>query len=480
MFLSGFGDIPFKRGRPEGAAILRKGVFMRRLSVGLLTLMLAACLSPPLWAQAKDEPKKEESKEDLQDLKITLDALKQRLKDQDQRIKELESRPSTGGGKSADEIEREVITKVLAEMKTDADKRTAAIPTWLDNLKFAGDFRLRYEFNGFNWGKDEDSRKKDRNRARFRLRFGAVKTWLDDQLEVGFRLGSGQDNDPTSTNQTFTQDFSKKPVWIDLAYAKYTPKDLKGFSITGGKMIKPWIENEIFWDTDVNPEGFWAEYKVAKMGPVEPFVGAGYFIVNESADGEDSTMYIAQAGLKADITKDVKYTVAANYQEWTDYFASGALPRGNSSPLADIPGLRIFQVTNNLDFPVAGRPMSLFADYAHNCGSGDRADDYEGQDNAFAAGIKYGQNKKKGDWSLKYRYALVEANALPGDFVDSDFGFANRKGHVIGGEYNLLDNVTAGVNVFLTQPVFSPTTTSGSSAFEDMTVTVLADLVWRF
>ena len=85
----------------------------------------------------------------------------------------------------------------------------------------------------------------------------------------------------------------------------------------------------------------------------------------------------------------------------------------------------------------------------------------------------------KADWSVKYCYARVEADSLPGYFVDSDFGHANRKGHVIGGASNLLDSLTAGVSVFLTEPVFSPTTTSGSP-YEDLTVTVQADLVWKF
>jgi hypothetical protein len=455
---------------------------MRRwLAIGS-AMLLMACLAAPSLAQ---------SKEDQEDLKTTVEALKQRLKEQDRRMKEQDARlaeleeskrtastqPAT---QSTQAIQREAIKEVLAEMKADADKRTA-MPGWLDNLKFSGDFRLRYEYNGFNWGNEEDSEKKDRNRARFRLRVGATKTWLDDQLEVGFRLASGSDNDATSTNQTFTQDFSKKPVWIDLAYAKYTPKDLKGLSIIGGKMTRPWVDNDIFFDSDVNPEGFWAEYKAPKMGRLEPFVGAGYFVVNESADDEDATMFMGQAGVRAEITKDVKYTFAAKYQEWTDYYASGATPRGNDKPLSRVPGFRVINLSNNVDIAsVFGRPLNLFADFAHNCGEGDETADYQGEDNAFATGVKYGQNKKKGDWSLKYRYAFVQANALPGHFVDSDFGFANRKGHVLGAEYNLLDSLTVGVDVFLTQPIFSPTTTSGSSAFEDMSTTVMANLVWKF
>jgi hypothetical protein len=454
---------------------------MRRwLAVGSAVL-LAACLAAPLRAQPK---------EDQDDLKITVEALKQRVKEQDRRMKEQETRlaelsaasqPATASAKA---IQREAIKEVLAEMQKDVATRAANLPDWAQNLKFGGDFRLRYEYNGFNWGATANTEKKDRNRARFRLRFGATKTWLDDQLEVGFRLASGENNDATSTNQSLgvVGDFDKKNVWIDLAYAKYTPKDVKGFSIIGGKIAKPWIENDVFFDTDVNPEGFWAQYTAPKMGPIELFVGAGYFIVKESAADADSDLALYQAGVRAEITKDVKYTFAANYQDWDRYDVSGATARGNDSPLSRVPGFRVINLTNNLDIAsVFGRPLNMFADFAHNCGEADEASSkYDGQDNAFAAGVRYGQNKKKGDWSLKYRYGHVQANALPGHFVDSDFGFANRKGHVLGAEYNILDSLSVGVNVFLTQPIFSPTTTGGSSAFEDMTTTVLADLVWKF
>ncbi|MEI7837984.1 MAG: putative porin [Planctomycetota bacterium] len=458
---------------------------MRRWMAIGVAMYLTACLAGPLQAQPKD---------DQEDLKTTLEALKQRLKDQDQRIKEQDTRlaeleqsrkatstlDGTISGSAANEaaqreIIRQVVTQSLMESKP-------VQPAWMENLKLAGDFRLRYEFNGFNWGKTANTENIDRNRARFRLRFGLVKTWLDDQLEVGFRLASGSDNDANSTNQTFTQDFSKKPVWIDLAYAKYTPKDLKGLTVIGGKMVKPWAQNDIFWDTDVNPEGFWAEYKAPKMGCLEPFVGAGYFIVNESATLPDSAVGIYQAGVRAELCKDVKYTFAANFQEWTNYNQSGAAARGNDSPLTRVPGFRIVNLTNNVDIAsLWGRPLNVFADYAYNSGPADESSDrYEGQNSAFALGTKYGQNKKKGDWSVKYRYAHVEANALPGTFCDSDFGFANRKGHVIGAEYSILDSLSFGVNCFLTQPIFSPSTTSGSSKYEDLTTTLMFDLLWKF
>ena len=44
---------------------------------------------------------------------------------------------------------------------------------------------------------------------------------------------------------------------------------------------------------------------------------------------------------------------------------------------------------------------------------------------------------------------------------------------------NRIFGVTAGASLFLTEPVFSPTTNSGSSTSEDRTVTVQADLAWK-
>lgn len=458
---------------------MRKG-----MAIGA-AMLLAACFTGPLEAQSNDIPP---------DVRATLEAMSQRLKEQDRRLKEQEERlaeleqskkaattlggtiPGSPANEAAQrEIIRQVVTQALMESKPTQ-------PAWMENLKLAGDFRLRYELNHYNWGSKKNTENLDRNRARYRLRFGLVKTWLDDQLEVGFRLASGSDNDANSTNQTFTQDFSKKQVWIDLAYAKYSPKEIKGLSFIGGKMVKPWAENELFWDSDVNPEGFWAEYKAPKLGCLEPFVGAGYFIVNESATLHDSAVGIYQAGVRAELCKDVKYTFAANFQEWTNYDVSGASARGNDTPLTRVPGFRIVNLTNNVDIAnLGGRPLNVFADYAHNSGPGDDAGErYEGQNSAFATGVKYGQNKKKGDWSLKYRYAHVEANAMPGTFCDSDFGFANRKGHVIGAEYSILDNLSLGVNCYLTQPIFSPSTTSGSSKYEDLTTTLMVDLVWKF
>lgn len=428
-----------------------------------LALLVAAC---PL-ARAE--------KPTVEDLQKTIEKMGDMMKAQQDRIEQLE-------GKVNQDLRAEM-AKVAREIAADASNKPAG-PTWLENLKFCGDLRLRYQGDSFNWGASDGSEKKDRNRARFRLRFGVVKTWLDDQIEVGFRLATGENNDATSPHQTFTGDFSKKDVWIDLAYASYAPKAFKGFSITGGKMKNPWLMNEIFMDTNVNPEGFWAQYKFPPVGPLGFFAGAGYFVVQERAGTSDpihdTVMYGYQAGMDWKICKDVKYTVASYFQDYDHYDTSGASARGNDSPLTSVPGFAVLGLTNNFEFKAFDLPWQVFTDWARNCDERDTTAQYEDDHNAYAMGISVGQNKKKGDWSVKYIYAIVQADALPGPFVDATFGFANRRGHVLKGSYNILDNLTAGLNILFTEPIFSPTTTAGSTAFEDKTTTVQAELNWKF
>ncbi|MGA2264972.1 MAG: putative porin [Phycisphaerae bacterium] len=448
-------------------------VLVRNVVVGMLLL----CAVVPSWAVAA---------EDEGDLKTTIEAMKQRLRDQDRRIAELETHQATS------QPTTEQIKQVVREMKADT-KEGLGMPTWWDGVKLIGDFRLRYHGDYYDFRNANGTPKADRNRARFRLRVGLTKTWLDGQLETTFRLASGDSNDPTTTNQTLTGDYSKKIVWIDLAYAKYAPKAIKGLAIIGGKMITPWVTNDIFFDTDVNPEGFWAEYKAPKIADfVEPFVGSGFFILNENSTAGDATAGIFQGGVKMEAIKNIKYTVAGIYQDYARYDTTATgnsnvvFARGNDYPLNLIPRFRVAGVSNNLEFPVFNKPLVLIGDWAHNCGENDPMHQYSGQNNAYCAGLNYGVNKKKGDWSLKYRYAYIEADSMPGYFTDSDFGYANRKGHVFGGMYNIMDNLTIGPTLYFTQPIFAPTTTTATTVplngnpNEKLTTTLFVDLVWKF
>ena len=115
---------------------------------------------------------------------------------------------------------------------------------------FSGDFRLRDE--PFFGGPSDQSQV--RNRERFRLRFNA-NAKLNEDINGGFTLASGDINDPISTNQTTNQFYTRKPIAIDKAFINYNPHQFKALTLTGGKFAYPWYNTELTWDKDLNPEG---------------------------------------------------------------------------------------------------------------------------------------------------------------------------------------------------------------------------------
>lgn len=412
-----------------------------------------------------------------EDLGATVKILNARVTAQDQRIAELEARQT--GGLSPQEQRN--FLKLYKELQADAANHST-MPAWMENLTFFGDFRLRYQGEGFS-----GRRKEDRHRARFRLRFGIKKTWLDKQVEVGFRLASGEarvndgsnlGSSATSTNQTFDDDFSSKPIWIDRAYAKYKPNWLKGFTIIGGKFGTPMVHTDLVWDSDVNPEGFWAQYK-PKFGDISPFTNVGYFILDESSSDNDTILVTYQAGFDWVVAKPTRWIFAVTYYDFDHYDnettfrstkGSHELPSGHFAAER----FQMLNITNKVSWKAFGLPMAAYFDYILNCGDKDDGPhDFVNQNKGYALGFKVGKNKKKGDWSATYKYAYIEPNATPGGLNDADFGGSNRKGHVWGAKYNLTDFLTAGGKLFWTENV------TGSSENERDTL-VQADLAWKF
>ncbi len=393
------------------------------------------------------------------DLQAKVGRLEQLVDRQGQRIAELEAQQK---GELTPEEKRNFLA-LYKELQADAGNRVSM--GWLENFTIFGDLRLRYHLE-----KPDDSTS-DKHRGRFRLRVGAKKTWLEKQFEVGFRLASGSSDDPTSTNQTWTGNFSEKRVWIDLAYAKYQPKPIKGFMIVGGKMKNPFVHTNMIWDSDVNPEGVFAVYKYPGFGTFVPFAGFGFFQLVHNSNDPDAELHAYQAGFTWGLIKDVKWTSALSYYDFNNFdenFSSAANGNTESGGRLTAENFRVLNVTNKVGWKAFKLPMSIYVDYAHNSGN-----ELGGQSDAFAVGCKIGENKKKGDWSAKYKYAFIEANATPGRFNDSDFGHSNREGHQFGAVYSITDFLTASLNVFCTEPI------TGSD--EDNTMfLVLADLIWKF
>ncbi len=406
----------------------------RCLILPVLLMMFGAVVPVASTARAADKPE--------QDLGALIQALNERLETQEKKISTLESKLTDEALQAA---RHEEIAKIMSEMRADASRRDS-LPQWLDNLKFFGDFRLRFEHYSA-----DGAQVKDRNRYRFRLRFGFIKTWLDEQMEVGFRLASGGDDNGRSANQTMTGTFSKKQIWIERVYAKYSPNSIPGLTVIGGKMPNPLETTDLIWHDDINPEGAAVQYHRELCG-IDVFGNFAHFVLREARTGHDTILNVYQGGFRMPMPCGVNTTFAAAWYDFENYEDLGVTTSGWNR------NTKMINVLARARFKACGLPWQVYVDWVHNNQDNDETSDFENADDGYVVGAKVGRNKKKGDWSAGYAFKYIELNATPAQLNDDDFGVpsnvgTNVKGHVVRLQYNLTDFLIAGGNFFLVQPI---------------------------
>jgi len=319
------------------------------------------------------------------------------------------------------------------------------LPDWVKNTTLKGDFRLRYAYNHTN-----DSLN-DVQRGRIRLRFG-FETKINDKLTLGACLATGlaspNDNPYNATtgnltrdyarsaNQTFTGAFSKKPIDLDLAYAKYSPTSW--ISFVGGKMANPFWdpEGKFIWDDNIRPEGAALLFNKSLNSQLTTFLNATFFVLDQNSGDHDAPDLIAlQPGAVYNFSNDVSLKGAVSYYNWANvkgrnlpgssysmgsygntrnssgnvlHDFSNVIPQaelGVNHPLSKI-GLDFF------DLPY----LSIFGEYLDNIQVSKNGTGYVG-------GFKLGSAKieKWADWQFQYDYRKIEADAIPDILPDADF-----------------------------------------------------------
>lgn len=373
--------------------------------------------------------------------------------------------------KKMDVARKEMLETSMKEILAEAQAQPA-LPKWMENLTFSGDFRLRFQ--------TETQRNRDigqnRNRMRYRLRFGFKKTWWDNQMEVGFRLASGNEA-ANSANETFGNEFEKKDVWLDQMYAKYRPTWLEGLTVTAGKFKNPIrSKTSMSWDGDINPEGFYVDYTLTSLGDFKPYVAVGYWIFGEGrAANSDVSWWTFEGGFNWKLAENVNWFVGGTWYAFEDNWENVAAGFSDS-------GFSAIELTSTLKWKMAFMPeklqkWSVTGSWFHNC-KDDRVA-LDGEQDAFSVKLGMGQNKKKGDFSVSYEYRYVGMNSVPnsGDgWGDSDFGtgltnFSNTKGHVIQVRYSIDDFLTVGGKVYATDVIRG----AGDSRCLGQ-----VDVVWKF
>lgn len=388
------------------------------------------------------------------------------------------------------------------------------MPDWVSQFRIYGDVRGRYEmFRAEN--ESDGSPNAPRDRFRYRLRVGATATMLED-FEAGFRITSSESQgtfggDPISGNTTFQDNGSKKFVFIDLAYGKWTPIKhgpwLLGATI--GKMENPFVLSDMVFDGDYTPEGLALQggYTINDMHGLK--LNAGYFVLDEISGGaqnsDDPAMLGAQVRWDAKWSPHLASTLGAAWLMLSEKenLTNNAVPNVNvgntrippTGILAEDFAPLIFDasLTYTLDkFPlnVGPFPIRVGGEYMHN----PRADS---MNDGWWAGIFFGKSGKRGTWELSYRYKRLEADAWYEEFVDSDFGAYRQvgltgagqgagyrsgtgtEGHIVKLAYSPSDSFTIGATWFYVFLIDEPTVTPPAEA-DSAQHRVQLDAVWKF
>jgi polyhydroxyalkanoate synthesis regulator phasin len=330
------------------------------------------------------------------------------------------------------------------------------LPSWVNNIKFTGDLRTRYQW-------EEKDGSEERHRGRIRLRFGAEMK-VNDELKAFTGFASGG-SDPRSTNQTFQDTFQHPDLRLDYAYAEYKPKTWLTLDAGKIKGMPFWTPSDYLWDTDINSEGLAAKFGWAVRPNLNLSLNTGFFVLDESSsDTSDPFMMSLQPGFKWNILESepeklslqtaFTYYIFDNVKGSTLDNSSGTNTLKNSKLEYDYDAISLSSELGVKEpfgsegiFPYAG----IIGEYINNL-------DPSTDNNGWLIGTKLGYKSVKGkkQWQLRYTYRDLEKDAWLDTFPDSDFygGGTGVKGHEILLGYGLLKNVNLELDYYHNKNTF--------------------------
>ena len=325
----------------------------------------------------------------------------------------------------------------------------SAQSSWSERTSIGGDFRLRHE--GFF---QDDTRARQRLRFRARL---ALDTEINEDVHFGIRLASGDLGNPISTNQTMTDLLTTKPINLDRAFLTYSPSN--AVTIGGGKFGLPVTRTQMTFDSDLNWEGVYQQFRkttglvsvkfVAAQVPLQEnkispdaFLFAGYGEVGVSLETVSWHLSIADYAFRdvdavalAQISKDVgrnTNALSVNAQGNTTGFTSGF-------NLLDI----IARATVSTGHP--SYPLQLTANMVKNTKA---ATD---EDFGIWVTAAIGRASEPGSFQVTYTFARVERDAALSAFSYSDNRGTNVSMHEPTVSYMVAPGIHVDFNVVLTK-----------------------------
>ena len=443
------------------------------------------------------------------DAERRLRVLEETIRRQQEELKDL--RRQIDEQRALGEATRKQAEEATKEAKTASApaRKGPELPDWLGRTTVFGDVRGRHE--GFY---HQPHKKGDvvtaRNRERIRARLG-VRVAFTDELSATIRGASGNPNDVISTNENLTGNFNRKNFNLDWAYLTFAPGksfDLRpgAVAITAGKFPNPIFRtDEMVFDEDLSLEGASETFQLLAhpLGALDQVkVHALQWTYSEVANKEDGWMFGGQVNPSLHLgslqlegglgqywwlNPDL---IAQSLSRNTTGFDSSGKPIANSGFNSSLANTNLL-VTRTIQPPtpkggkkpasfdaitgyrsgfnqssltlaatipnlVGTKPLRWWGDYLYNW---DAATD---DAHAWTSGLRLGQTKARGDWSLFGFYEHLGQEAAISAFTFSDYGSGgtNLEGPGVGIDYQLLDPLTVSAKSTFTNFINRPAGTT--------------------
>jgi hypothetical protein len=422
--------------------------------------------------------------DELSELKQKMEATTKLLREMQERIADLEARQRLKERSQQEKIEREVERKVEQKVaEAVKDRQPTAFPDnlkWVEKVRISGDLRYRQDHideQGSTGGWENGVY---RHRIRARLEFDAM---VNDQWDLGFRIASGNDRSPISTNQDLEEAFSKKELWLDRAFFNWHPESAEGLDVTGGKIENPFHragKNQLIWDNDLNPEGIAARYSRPLNGTDRLFFNGGGLWVDESSSAADISLWAVQTYWKRTIGNPDHVVAGATYYDYGNIESSADLKStwgssnffGNTTNAAGgyKDDFNIVELFGEYGLKCGIMPTTIFASWVRNIVA------TTSEDTGWLIGTRFNKAKDDypGSWEFGYDYRETDADAVVGGFTESNFLGAqtDSKGHKFVFRYQLAKKLYWRMAYYLLED----TRTASDLDYRRL----LGDLVWKF
>lgn len=367
-----------------------------------------------------------------------------------QRVDRLEAENTT---LKAENGELKAQTEQLARQSAEHGKQLTATPQaeaaadWPNRVVIKGDVRYRHQQT------DDASVGVDRDEDLLRARL-ALEAKVNDSIVAGVGIAtSSAPGNPRGANVQLDGEFSRKSLYLDLAYFDWT--FAPNAHLIGGKMKMPFVRagQSLFWDNDINPEGLAVTYSTGSL-----FGSAwGYWIEENvqtgtaasTATSADTRMYGLQVGNKFDLGAS-NLVLAASYYDLASAqnrrpFYNGSANGNSLTPTGGLAyDFQVIDVMAEYNMKVGKLPLQLWANAAQN-----RDSEF---DTALGFGALLGKAANPGTWETGLAYQLIEKDALFAQHIDSDFagGLSDSDGWVLRGGYAPLKNWLLNATYFKT------------------------------